>query len=248
MTNEKNNFFLGLAVGIAAMSLIGMVIMGTGSFKKADSVSANKDDKAAVVNNDNNNNPTPTPTPSANNDNTPPAKVDIAVADDDHIRGDKNAPVTIIEFSDLQCPFCSQFHKTMQQVMTDYKGKVRWVFKQFPLSQIHPYAQNAALASECAGDQNKFWEYVDAVYANQPQLSDSYITQVAVDLKLNKTKFDSCLSSKKYAGKVEADQSLGSKNGVNGTPGSFINGESVRGAVPYDTIKGMIDKALAGSN
>jgi protein-disulfide isomerase len=174
--------------------------------------------------------------------------VNIAVADDDHIRGDKNAPVTIIEFSDLQCPFCAQFHRTMQQVMTDYKGKVRWVFKNFPLDQIHPYAKNAALGSECAAEQNKFWEYVDEIYANQSQLSDAYITQVAVDLKLNKAKFDSCLSSKKYAGKVEADQSLGSKNGVNGTPGSFVNGESVRGAVPYDQLKIMIDKALAGSN
>jgi protein-disulfide isomerase len=248
MTNEKNNFFLGLAVGIAAMSLIGMVLMGMGGFKKTDSEFTSKDDKTVVANNDDSNN-NPTPTPSANNDNTAPAaKADIAVASDDRIRGNKNAPVTIIEFSDLQCPFCVQFHKTMQQVMTDYPDKVRWVFKHFPLSQIHPYATNAAIASECAGDQNKFWEYVDAIYADQSKLNDDFITQTATDLKLNMTKFNSCLSTKKYASKVEADQALGSKNGINGTPGSFINGEPLKGAYPYETVKAMIDKALAGSN
>lgn len=177
------------------------------------------------------------------------------VTDKDHVLGDKNAPVTFIEYSDFQCPFCARFHPTLQQVMKDYAGKVRWVYRHFPLSSIHPYAQKAAEAAECASEQGKFWELSDLFFEKQGDWAQSGLDQAKMngyaqtagvkDIK----KFESCVTGGKYASLVQADEKSGEQAGVTGTPGSIIIGKNgskqlVPGALPIDAIKQMIDSAL----
>ncbi len=237
MNQEKNSFIFGLSVGVAAVSLIGFIIMAAAYIEKggSNSVADENSNQVAQDQDKDNNKPTPTPAPEPNQ----PAN--IKVSDSDHIRGNKNAPITIIEFSDLQCPFCSRFHDTMKQVTAAYPNDVRWIYKHFPLSSIHPYAQKAALASECASEQGKFWEYIDKIFANQSSLNTDYLATAAEEVGLNTSQFNSCLSSGKYASKVSSDYSSGQQNRVSGTPASFINGELVSGALPFETIKQKIE-------
>jgi len=163
-------------------------------------------------------------------------------------RGADKAVITIVEYSDFECPFCSRFHPTLQQAMTEYEGKIRWVYRHFPLS-FHPQARPAALASECAAEQGKFWEYADKLFENQTQLSDTYYTQLAGELGLNTNQFKDCYDSEEYASRVDSDQAGGAQAGISGTPGSFIIGEDgsiqeIRGAQPYSAVKAAIDALL----
>ncbi len=168
-----------------------------------------------------------------------------AVTASDHIRGDlKKAKVVMIEYSDYECPFCGRHHPTMQQLVAKYGDKVAWVFRHFPLS-FHPEAQPAANAAECANEQGKFWEYTDALYADQTKLAASYYGEVADQLKLDRTKFDACVSSKKYQSVIDADLASGRAAGVNGTPATFVDGQMISGAVPIDTFTTLIDGLLA---
>lgn len=235
MQKENNNFILGLSVGIAAASLIGLIIMGILLISQNNNDGAVKDNKPVAVNT-NNNNPAPTPAPTPTG-----AKVDVKISDTDNIRGNKDAKITIVEFSDIQCPYCSKFHNTMKQVAAAYPNDVRWVYKHFPLDSIHPYARKAAEAAECAGEQGKFWEYTDYLFDNQSSLNTEFISSVAKTVGLNTSNFESCLSDGKYADKVNADYNQGRSAGVTGTPGSVINGELVKGAVSFETIKAKIE-------
>jgi protein-disulfide isomerase len=170
------------------------------------------------------------------------------VTDADHVRGDANAPVTIVEYSDFECPFCSRFHPTMVQAMSEYAGKIKWVYRHFPLS-FHPSALPAANASECASAQGKFWEYADALFANQTTLGADLYTKIAGDLGLNMKKFSDCVAASTYASVISDDQAGGGAAGITGTPGSIIvaadgTKQLVPGAVPYEQLKTMIDAAL----
>lgn len=177
--------------------------------------------------------------------------VDVPVSDSDHIRGNTNAQITIVEYSDLECPYCKGFHVTMKQVLATYGDKVRWVYKHFPLDERHPKADKEAEAAECAGEQggnDAFWAYIDKVFEVTPSnngLDLALLPVLAQDLGLDKGKFESCLSSGKYTELVEAQFQEGSRLGVDGTPGSFVNGQPVRGAVPFEVLKGIIDAQLA---
>ncbi|MDA2936448.1 DsbA family protein [Patescibacteria group bacterium AH-259-L05] len=175
---------------------------------------------------------------------TQPTKVSLEVTKDDHVRGESNAAVTLVEFSDFQCPFCNRFHPTVVQILDEYSGSVRWVYKHFPLDAIHPQARPAAEASECAAEQNKFWEFADALFEDQSQLSSEYYSELAADFDLNVDTFNECVDSRKYKDRVEADYQLGIRLGVRGTPASFINGELLVGAVPYPSLQSVIEKAL----
>jgi len=238
---SKSSFVLGLVSGIAIISTVGFLIfLGAYAKDKFGGSLANTDGTDQVAAGDNNAAKQPADGAAAG-DNKP---VDIKVASTDHIRGNKNAKVTIVEFSDYQCPFCSRFHDTMKQVMAKYPNQVRWVFKHFPLDSIHPYARKAAEAAECAGEQNKFWEYSDAIYANQTSLNTEYLSTAAKNVGLNVKKFETCLSDGKTTAKVNADFQQGQGAGVRGTPGSFINGQSIPGAVPFEQIEGMIKPLL----
>ena len=169
------------------------------------------------------------------------------ISADDHIRGDFNAPITIVEFSDFQCPFCSRFHPTLLKILDEYPGKVRWVYKHFPLASIHPQAQAAAEASECAADQggnDAFWAYGDALFDNQSSLGRDLYVRLAKEQGLNTNEFESCIDSGKFKQKVQDDYQEGIAAGVRGTPGSFVNGQSIPGAVPYEQVKSIVDNLL----
>ena len=137
-----------------------------------------------------------------------------------------------------------RFHQPVVDVMKAYPTQVKYIIKNFPLS-FHPEAQKAAEASECASEQGKFWEMHDKMFENQKLIGIAQYKTWARELKLNGSKFDSCLDSGKYASKVQADFNEGASKGVNGTPATFINGQLVSGALPYASIKQVIDQALA---
>jgi protein-disulfide isomerase len=160
-------------------------------------------------------------------------------------RGDPNAKITIVEYSDFQCPFCSRAKATMDQILKDYQGKVKLYYKQFPLTSIHQYAQKAAEASECAEDQGKFWEYHDKLFDNQGSLDTASLKKYAADLGLDTAKFNACLDNGDKSSQVNSEQQEGISNGVQGTPAFFINGQFISGAQPYSTFKSVIDPLLA---
>ncbi len=176
---------------------------------------------------------------------TAPAVVDVSV-DDDPARGPDDAAVTIIEFSDFQCPYCGRFfQQTLPQLMAQYGNRVRFVYRDFPLDQIHPNARNAAMAAECADDQGKFWEYHDVLFSNQQALGVPDLKRYAEELGLDAEAFAECLDSQKYNGEVDADLRDGLRAGVTGTPTFFINGKRVVGAQPLQTFQTLIEQALA---
>ncbi|MBI4122802.1 MAG: DsbA family protein [Parcubacteria group bacterium] len=185
--------------------------------------------------------------------NAPQAGVpaEVQVSEQDHVRGNIAAPVTIVEFSDLECPFCKSFHPTVNRALAEYGENVRWVYKHFPLDQLHPKADKEAEAAECAGElggNDMFWKYVDRVFEITPSnngLDLALLPQIAQEIGLNRAAFEACLNSGTYADHVEEDYQYGISLGVNGTPGSFVNGVPVSGAVPYETLKAVIDAALA---
>jgi protein-disulfide isomerase len=170
-----------------------------------------------------------------------PIRIEVAAVGPS--RGPANAPVTIVEFSDFQCPFCSRLIPTMKQVEEKYGDKVRVVFRQYPLP-FHQNAQKAAEASLCAADQGKFWELHDAMFANQQALAVEQLKAKATELGLNADQFNSCLDSGKHAEVIQADMKEGAAAGVNGTPAMFINGRFISGAVPLEQITAVIDDEL----
>ena len=161
---SNKSFFMGLLAGVAILALVGFFVM-LGLYLKTTNTQADLEPITVAGNN-------PQPSQVA----APAKKVAVNVGADDHIRGSINAPVTIIEFSDFQCPYCGSFHETMQQVMASYPKDVRWVYRHFPLDGLHPYARQAAEASECAGDQDKFWEYTDGMFSNQSNINPAELT------------------------------------------------------------------------
>lgn len=178
------------------------------------------------------------------------------VADGDHIRGEPSASLTWIEYSDLECPFCKKIHPDLQKMLGEYKGKVRWVYRHFPLDQIHPKADKEAEAAECAaelGGNDGFWKMTDKIFEVTPSnngLNLDDLPKLAGQVGLDQGKFKSCLDSGKYKDKVEKQFKAGEKAGVNGTPGNFLldskgNAWIVPGAVPYSTIKQIVDQALS---
>ncbi len=158
-------------------------------------------------------------------------------------KGPENAKVTIVEFSDFECPYCQRAEGTISQVMDTYAGKVRLVFRYFPLS-FHAHAQKAAEAAACANDQGKFWEMHQILFQNQQALEVDKLKEYAKSIGLDTAKFDKCLDSGEKAGLVKADMEAGQKVGVNGTPAFFINGVSLSGAQPFDQFKQVIDEEL----
>jgi protein-disulfide isomerase/rhodanese-related sulfurtransferase len=167
------------------------------------------------------------------------------VRPDSHVLGDPNSPVTVVEFSDFQCPFCGQAEKTVVRIRAAYKNRVRFVFRQFPLPTIHAFAEKAAEASECAAEQGKFWEAFEKLYANQEDLTTPALEQYASDLGLDRGRFDQCLSSGAMAARVAQDKSDGQALGVDRTPTFFIDGRKYIGAPDYSRFAQILDNALA---
>ena len=162
------------------------------------------------------------------------------------ILGEEDAPVTIVEFSDLECPFCKRFHdETFPQIKKEYidTGKAKIVFRHFPLG-MHPNAPKAAEAVSCARDQGKEWAMIDAIFVNQQTLDVPALKEKATQLGMNASSFASCLDSGKKKGEVDTDTSEGSAAGVSGTPTFFVNGQRLVGAQPFAQFKTVIDKEL----
>jgi protein-disulfide isomerase len=172
-----------------------------------------------------------------------PPSIDVAF-DPARVRGDPNAPVTIVEFSDYQCPFCKKTEPVLSGLLDKYRGRVKLAYMDFPLREIHSRAESAAEASRCAGEQGKFWEFHDSLFADATKLEDSDLIARVRALGLQEEPFRACLASGKFKGSVDADREAGIKAGVAGTPGFFINGVFLSGAVPAVEFEKIINREL----
>jgi protein-disulfide isomerase len=172
-----------------------------------------------------------------------PPRQKIATSDSP-AQGPANAPIELVEFSDFQCPFCYRAHPTVKQVLNTYGGKIRFVYRNYPLPN-HPNARPAAEAAQCANEQGQFWPYHDRLFADQNKLGNDDLKASAAALGLDAGKFNACFESHKYQTRVDADVQAANEAGVNGTPAFFINGRLLNGAQPYDEFKRVIDEELA---
>ena len=230
-------FVFGIVEGILVLCTIFFFILLPG-YLNGDTAPA-RDNAPSVV------------LPADNNAPSAPVAINLAEVDEkkDHIRGDKDAKITIVEYSDIECPFCSKFHATMNQVMDEFDGDVRWVYRHFPLS-FHPNAKPAALAAECAGDQGKFWEFLDlAIERQQSGIDTARLKKIAAEVGLNTAKYETCVQKQTFASKLADDTASGSRAGANGTPYSVIvgpNGDKlpINGALPFENVKPMIEQFL----
>lgn len=159
--------------------------------------------------------------------------------------GPGTAKVTIVEFSDFQCPFCARGRQRVDEIKDKYKDKVKIHFRNFPLESIHPNAFHAAEAAECALDQGKFWEYHNMLFENQSKLDEKSLLGFATELKLDTKAFEACLKSGTKGALIRKDMEDGNKVGVNSTPSFFVNGHAVRGAQPLEAFSEIIDDELA---
>lgn len=237
-------FLLGMVGGLLILGTIGFFVMlaknNTGTNQPNITTSASQATKSG----DTSVTKTVPPTNSGEINIKPVSK-------NDWIRGNKDAKVAIIEFSDLECPFCKRFHPTMQQVMSDYGDKVAWIYRHFPLDSLHPKARKEAEATECAGElggNEKFWSYVDRLFEITPsnnRLELSQLSDIAQYIGLDKRKFDECLNSGKYASKIQDHYQQAIAAGGRGTPYSVvIAGDQkipVSGAVPFEQLKAILD-------
>jgi protein-disulfide isomerase len=242
--NQKGETSLIQTVMVAALIVaaffIGMLWTKVQSYEKGG--------KPAVANN----------APLGAGDPVAPTKVEVdPVSESDHVRGNRNARVALIEYSDLECPFCKVFHPTAKQALSAYGDQLMWVFRHFPLEQLHAKAKAEAAASECAtilGGEDKFWAYIDRVYEltqGNDSLDAAQLPAIAGELGLDVNKFKECQTSGAGMEKVSNDYASGIKAGINGTPGNILldtkTGATyeIPGAVPYDQLKQMIDNFIA---
>ena len=187
---------------------------------------------------------------------TQPTKIEVdPISESDHVRGNRSARVALIEYSDLECPFCKRFHPTLLQLLEEYGDQLALVYRHFPLDQLHPKADKEAEASECVrelGGEEAFWKFVDKIFEVTPSnngLDHTQLPTYASEAGVDSGAFKSCLDSGKYADYVEADFQGGGNAGITGTPGNFVlnqKGEAwmVVGAQPYENVKAVIDEAL----
>ena len=235
---------MGVMTGVAAVSLIGFIaalgfsFSGDRSFFGLGKGGAAATPQAQV------------PTPTAPNEPSAPTFADVKIKDSDYVRGTKGAPVSIVSYSDLECPYCQRFHPSLLQAISEYQGKVAVVLRHFPLS-FHQNAQKEAEGAECVGKlggADKYWKYIDTIFerttANGTGFALANLPKLAKELGVNEAKFKSCLDGGEMQAKVQADQAEGSGYGVQGTPTTFVNGTAVEGAAPYEQLKAAIDQAL----
>lgn len=172
------------------------------------------------------------------------------IKENDIVVGSEEASVTLVEFSDFECPYCRVLHPTIGQALEEFDGKIRFVYKHLPLS-FHPQAENAALASECANEQGNFMEYADVLFEKQEEWSGtegtSLFKRYATSIRLNAGEFNTCLDSQRYKDKVASDVQEAQEFGISGTPGMFVGGQFLGGAAQYETLQAMIVSELEKS-
>lgn len=173
-------------------------------------------------------------------------RYDVPVDDDPQL-GPNDAPITIIEFSDYECPFCKRFHEeTFFRLLDAYEGQIRFVYRDFPLASIHSNAIPAAEAANCAREQEAFWEFHDLLFGLSQGLSRDAYLSYARSLGLDEAAFEACLDSRRYQEEVEDDYNFAARLGVRSTPTFFINGLPLVGAQPFEVFQQVIDQELAG--
>ena len=235
VTFRRSHFYSVLVVlAFAAGILVGYVSWGAGigGGPAASSQTANESSSLAVEA------PLATQEPEY-------VRYDVFSADA-HSLGPEDAPITIVEFSDFQCPFCRRWHEEVYEpLLASYPGQIRIVYRHLPLTSIHPEAFSAAEASMCAGEQDAFWQYHEKLFSSENLGSEVY-TQYAQDLKLDITTFEACMTDHKYQAAIQKDSDFALDLGIRSTPTFFINGLAIVGAQPLDAFKQVIDKELAG--
>ena len=240
-TTSGTNYALPMSIIVAAALIAGAWVYSSG-LKNPNSAGEPNNPQLGQVSN---------PTPQSETIILKP--VDAS----DHIRGSANAPVKIVEYSDLECPFCKSFHKTMQEVMAQYgaSGKVAWVYRHYPLDALHSKARASAEGAECAAEQggnDKFWAYVDTYFSMTPsnnQVDLAILPQIAQSIGVNVNKFNTCVAAKKYEAKIDASIKDAEGAGAQGTPYSVVIAKdgktyAINGADSYDNVRAIIDQAL----
>jgi protein-disulfide isomerase len=172
------------------------------------------------------------------------SKLSIPVSDKDHRQGEPDAPCTLVEYGDYQCPSCGNAYPIVKRVQKHFGKRLLFVFRNFPLSEMHPYAEPAAETAEFAGAHHKFWEMHDLLYENQDLLDDALLFQLTEQLQLDPEKLRQALASKEFEPRVRADFRGGVRSGVNGTPTFFINGQRHDGAYDYASLVEAIEGVL----
>jgi protein-disulfide isomerase len=173
-------------------------------------------------------------------------RYEVAVSEDDPAYGPADAPITIVEFADFECPYCQRHAQTTHaQLLADYPDQIRFIYKDFPLSTIHPNAYSSAIAAQCALEQDAFWEYHDLLFSGRLPLGREAYDTYATELGLDMTNFAACVDEERYAEAVQADYNLAVELGVSSTPTFFINGVALVGAQPFDLFAQIIDHELA---
>jgi len=248
-----NNMLKGLIAAVAIAAFLGGLTIGT--FDKSDSGLSGEELKELLA--EIKTAPVPQPAQQPSQPNVP--QIFQISLDDDPVKGDPNAPVTVVEFSDFQCPFCSRFFvQTLPQLQETYidTGKVKLVYRDLPLDNLHPNARPAAIAAECADEQGKFWDYHDVLFSKQAEwggqssdaVSETFQTY-ASDLGLEYASFESCLSSSEISDEVNDDFVDATLYGATGTPTFFVGNEEdgfikIVGAQPFNAFKAIIDSQL----
>lgn len=242
MENHQSSFSIPIAIVIAGVIIAGAILFSNSGGSPA-----------AIVDSGTNR-----PSNTNGTNGTSPSLDNIRDIDSgDHIRGNPEAPVKIIEYSDFECPFCKRFHVTMQQVMDEYgaDGQVAWVYRQFPLEQLHSKARREAEASECAaelGGNTAFWAYADKIFATTPSndgLNPDLLPEFAEEIGINRARFEECLEGGRFAGHIDEDINNAVSSGGRGTPFSVVIGpdgqkQVINGAQPYAVVKNIVDQML----
>jgi len=171
-------------------------------------------------------------------------KLTVPVSAGDHVQGSNDAQVTLVEYGDYECPYCGEAHPIVKRLQRKMGGDLRFVFRNFPLTEIHPHALAAAQAAEAAAQQSRFWEMHDMVYANQDTLEDRDLIAFARKLKLDSERFRRDLSSNEVTTKLQEDFSSGIRSGVNGTPTFYINGIRHDGSYEYEDLLAALQEQL----
>lgn len=245
-SNPRMIFLFGLVTGIVLTMIFGGRVglsLNTASSDEPSTIVAVNDDG-------NDDNAAAAPTRTSTVSNMPP------ITEDDHIRGDVDSPLTWVEYSDFECPFCKRFSPTMKDMLDEYDGKIKLVYRHFPLSFHRPLALTEAEAAECANEfkgDDAFWQMHDFIFdttnSNGNGMSEDELVEFATTLGIGESDFQTCLDDDRYVDHIEEDLNGGSAAGVTGTPGSIFidadgNAQLVSGAVPFSSIQSIIDAAL----
>jgi protein-disulfide isomerase len=173
-------------------------------------------------------------------------RLTVPVGPHDHVRGPADAPVTLVEYGDYECPYCGRAYPVVKRLEQAFGDQLRFVFRNFPLTQSHPHAEQAAEAAEAAGAQGKFWQMHDMIYEHQQALTTADLRHYAAVLGLNQREFDQALRQHTYADRVREDFMSGIRSGVNGTPTFFINGVRYDGPADFDSMSAAIQQNASG--